>query len=139
MFSFSQHFFFLIFFFSKGQGREELKSWTIVRKFLLLSDLMKQVVDKCFSLILISPSPTIKEGSVQALITYLTSFCIINSQIPFYPYWNSFLFFFQFVDLKCSFFLPSILFSPLPSLLFFTHPQTFQMNAVPMKHKTRSK
>lgn len=130
-----------IIFFSVCGGRKELKSWSIVRKFLLLFDFIKQLVDKGFCLILISPSPTVTEGSVQSLITYWTSFCIINSQIPFYPYWNSLPFFFScslIWNAPCL--LPSILGSSLPpKSIFFIHPQTFQIYAVHMKHKTRPK
>lgn len=69
-----------------------IKSWTTVRR---LSEFIKQIVDKGFSLI--PASPTIKDGLAQAFITHLISFCIIN--ILFTPCCNSLLF---FADLKGS-------------------------------------
>lgn len=75
----------------------ELQSQTIVRK---LSEFIKQLVDKCFSLI--PTSLTIKNNLAQALITHLISFCIISSQTPCYPCCTGLTFFPPFVDLKGS-------------------------------------
>lgn len=103
-FLFSQHY---RFFSAQSRGTKRTQI-----NVLLLSDFIKQLVGKGFSLTFISPSPTTREGSVQTLITYLTSFCIMNSQIIFTPMEIVYLFFFLFVDLNCS------VSSPFHPLLF---------------------
>lgn len=118
IFSFSQHYYF----FSSGGGGKELKSWSIVRKFLLLSDCIEQSVDEGFCHVVMSPSPTVTEGSVQTWSHTAHPFVLWTARSLF-THWNSLpVFPVRWSEMLRFFSPPSFALPFLPSLV--SHPPT---------------